>query len=104
MDELAYYLSLTTIRIGKTSMELVKDAELLASLAVTDISRQVLTSLGYSEHQNSEIIFFSLCLASIVEGDVQEPALDFLLECSFRSHPSHGIPDGRRICFVFVNY
>ncbi|HAQ6432424.1 TPA: BglG family transcription antiterminator [Enterococcus faecium] len=82
MDELAYYLSLTTIRIGKTSMELVKDAELLASLAVTDISRQVLTGLGYSEHQNSEIIFFSLCLASIVEGDVQEPALDFLLECS----------------------
>ena len=41
-------------------MELVKDAELLASLAVTDISRQVLTGLGYSEHQNSEIIFFSL--------------------------------------------
>ncbi|OTN91765.1 BglG family transcription antiterminator [Enterococcus faecium] len=82
MDELAYYLSLTTIRIGKTSMELVKDTELLASLAVTDISRQVLTGLGYSEHQNSEIIFFSLCLASIVEGDVQEPALDFLLECS----------------------
>ncbi len=38
-------------------MELVKDAELLASLAVTDISRQVLTGLGYSEHQNSRLYF-----------------------------------------------
>ncbi|MGC2986419.1 transcription antiterminator BglG, partial [Enterococcus faecium] len=69
-------------RIGKTCMELVKDAELLASVAVTDISRLVLTGLGYSEHQNSEILFFSLWLASIVEGDVQEPALDILLDCS----------------------
>ncbi len=51
-------------------------------MQINDISRHVLTGLGYSEHLNSEIIFFSLCLASIVEGDIQEPALDFLLECS----------------------
>lgn len=82
MDELAYYLSLTTNRIGKISVEKVKDAELLASLAINDISRQILTGLGYSEHLESEILFLSLCLASIVEGDIQEPALDFLLECS----------------------
>ena len=77
MDELAYYLSLTTNRMGKISVEKVKDAELLASLAINDISRHVLTGLGYSEHLESEILFFSLCLASIVEGDIQEPALDF---------------------------
>lgn len=82
MDELAYYLSLTTNRMGKISVEKVKDAELLASLAINDISRQILTGLGYSEHLESEILFLSLCLASIVEGDIQEPALDFLLECS----------------------
>lgn len=38
-------------------MELVKDAELLASLAVTDISRQVLTGLGYSNIKIRRLYF-----------------------------------------------
>ncbi|XFE28389.1 PRD domain-containing protein [Listeria innocua] len=100
MDELAYYLSLTTNRMGKISVEKVKDAELLASLAINDISRQILTGLGYSEHLESEILFLSLCLASIVEGDIQEPALDSFRELLMNVF-YHLVPAYFRISYSF---
>ena len=96
MDELAYYLSLTTNRMGKISVEKVKDAELLASLAINDISRHVLTGLGYSEHLESEILFFSL-LSLHCWKEISRSLRLIFAGMFFRSHPSHGIPDGHRI-------
>ncbi|WP_165006918.1 MULTISPECIES: BglG family transcription antiterminator [unclassified Enterococcus] len=82
VDELAYFLAMTKKRIATIPLEEIENPALLASLNVSALSRSVLTPLMEEKLSETEILFFALCLATVVQGDIRDSSLDFLLDRS----------------------
>lgn len=79
IDELAIYLAVSSQRKQEISLPFqAEEVRLLKSLQAYQASRSLLKEISETTSEN-ETIFLTLCLMTVLQGELQDSQLDFLL-------------------------
>ncbi|GKS54865.1 hypothetical protein IGJ91_001407 [Enterococcus sp. DIV0765f] len=82
-EEMLYFISFLLSRITKKAVFLTeKDKEMLTSLNVYQASKKFLTDFGQIKNQVEEECYLTVLLKTVLQGDIEDHSVEFLLECA----------------------
>ena len=101
LDEMVYYVAFLLKRILKHSVKVKKvDQKLLSSLTSYQASVHFLASFKQLKDQQMESYYFTIIIMTILQGEIRDNALEFLLNCA--SQMIHEVE--RLTAIEFQNY
>lgn len=82
-EEILYFINYLVFRITQKEIAIEReDRSLLESLKTYQASKEFLSSIEQIKNSEEEIFYLTMVLQSVIQGDLKEDALEFLLERS----------------------
>lgn len=82
-EEMLYFLNYLSFRMAETSVSLAEtETSLLQSLHVHQVSQQFLAEFPAIKNRKTEELYVTILLKTILQGDIEDTSLEFLLECA----------------------
>lgn len=82
-EEMLYFLNYLSFRMAETAVSLAEtEIPLLQSLHVHQVSQQFLAEFPDIKDRKTEELYVTILLKTILQGDIEDTSLEFLLECA----------------------
>ncbi|WP_270788077.1 BglG family transcription antiterminator [Enterococcus casseliflavus] len=82
-EEMLYFLNYLSFRMAETAVSLAEtEIPLLQSLHVHQVSQQFLAEFPDIKNRKTEELYVTILLKTILQGDIEDTSLEFLLECA----------------------
>jgi len=82
-EEMLYFLNYLSFRMAETAVSLAEtEIPLLQSLHVHQVSQQFLAEFPAIKDRKTEELYVTILLKTILQGDIEDTSLEFLLECA----------------------